>query len=145
MDRGSGFSSMNQQSGLTVRRHSRREIRLEALLRVSGACSSQVRLTGSSGAEDGWVRAFVLDASEGGLRIECGVFFPRRSILHLKVTGAKEGEPLLATDIRVQRAEMTGGEGRYSLGTAFVDRSAATLTSVAALLRHLGSVREDAA
>ncbi len=135
---------MNQQSGLTVRRHSRREIRLEALLRVSGACSSQVRLTGSSGAE-GWVRAFVLDASEGGLRIDCGVFFPRRSILHLKVMGAKEGEPLLATDIRVQRAEMTGGEGRYSLGTAFVDRSAAAMTSVAALLRHLGSVQEDAA
>ena len=79
------------------------------------------------------------------MRIECGVYFPRRSILHLKVLGANGGGELLATDIRVQRVEMTGGEGLYSLGTAFVERSAAVVASISELLKHLESVQEDAA
>ncbi len=128
---------MTDQSGLTIRRHSRRAIRLEAMLRVAGVCSSQVRLTGAAGAEDGWVRGWLLDASEGGIGIESGVYYPRRCILNVKILDSAQGGVVLSTDVRVQRIEMTGRERRYALGTAFVERNAALTSELSALLERL--------
>lgn len=136
---------MQDQSGLTVRRYSRRSVRLDAMLRVSGACSAQVRLTGAAGAEDGWVRGTLLDASEGGMGIESGVYFPRRSILHVKILDPARGGVVLMADVRVQRSEMCGREHRYVLGTAFVDRGASLQSDLGALLERLGSEGERGA
>lgn len=137
---------MGDQSGLTVRRFSRHAMRLDALVSVSGVCSSQVRLTPTSGVDDGWVPAAVVDAGEGGLGLECGAYFPRRCIVHVKVLDPDGGpEPLLATDVRVQRVAMRGAGKGYALGTAFVDRAPSLASGIRELLARFERAREDAA
>lgn len=126
---------MQQKSGLTVRRFSRHELQLDARVSVAGSCLSQVRLSGSSGTDDGWASATLIDAGEGGLGLATGVFFPRRCILHVRVSDPGGGvEPLLATDVRVQRVTMLGAGDGYALGTAFVERGPALAASVQKIL-----------
>ncbi len=102
---------------------------------VAGSCLSQVRLSGSSGVDDGWASATLIDAGEGGLGLATGVFFPRRCILHVRVSDPDGGvEPLLAADVRVQRVTMLGAGQGYVLGTAFVERGPALAASVQKIL-----------
>ena len=72
-------------SGLIIRRNERHEISLPAQVRVSFSHTELVKLSKGTAGEKGWVNVHLIDFSENGIGIVTEVFFPRGSVLEVRV------------------------------------------------------------
>ncbi len=130
-------------SGLIIRRNERHEISLPAQVRVSFSHTELVKLSKGTAGEKGWVNVHLIDFSENGIGIVTEVFFPRGSVLEVRVPdlGDPEGAgELLRCEMRVMRVQMTDRRPAYLIGGAFVDPGNETRGQIEALLDRLDGV-----
>lgn len=138
--------------GLTVRRHERHSIALDALLNVvaggSGgpgaglnAGTGAVRFSAESGVGEIGANARVVDLGAGGMGLSVSVFLPRGCMLRVRVLGAggQISSPRLETMVRVQRVTMTDRRPTYLLGTSFADSTPSLQKKVAEILAEIAA------
>ncbi|MBL8744841.1 MAG: hypothetical protein JNK58_00640 [Phycisphaerae bacterium] len=108
---------------LLVRQHERLTCSLRAQASVAPQCGTQVRLARTLGDGSRTINATVIDCSPGGLGINSGVFFPRSSLIHVRVSCGEgdQAESVFEETLRVQRVTMVGSDPTYYLGTSFAD------------------------
>ena len=129
---------MSGDQSLTTRRSTRYDVVLNGQVSVAPADAGLVRLSASSGAKDGWIDVSVIDVSWGGLGFVTSVFFPRRTVLHIRLSGADNAAPpLVEAAVRVQRVVMTDRRPAYLFGAAFDSLSDEQRARVEALLAAL--------
>jgi hypothetical protein len=103
-----------------VRRSVRHDIAMRAHVSVAPACAQTVRLSPATGVRDGWIEVDAVDCSLGGLGLLTTVFFPRHTVVKIKLFGAGEEKPLvLECDAIVRRVQMTDRRPAYHVGTSF--------------------------
>ncbi len=112
---------------LLVRQHERLKCSLRVQVAAAPECGTQVRLARTLGDGSRVVNATVIDCSPGGLGINSSVFFPKTSVIHVRITATNGAHTTIAYEgpLRVQRVAMIGREPTYYLGTSFVERPAA--------------------
>lgn len=126
---------MNQDSGLTIRQHRRREIDLPIEFIVSDEHQSQVRFSAAAGTVDQHaVTGRSLDISPGGIGLTLSHFLPRMCEGVIRVFDPKpvdvkrDGTPVLDVAFehraKVRRVQMTDPAPKYFVGVAFVDAEA---------------------
>ncbi len=122
-------------SGLTVRRFERHDLRLPARPRLADATAGAGRGSAEAGAGEGFY-ATVIDAGEGGLGFWTRLYLPRTAVLRVVVPGLDDASahPLLEAEVRVMRTRMVDRGPTYEVGTAFVDPTPVIGQSVADLL-----------
>ena len=139
---------MNKGDGLTIRRHQRHDVALDAIVSLAAEHASAVRfkpLAGVSGAAEGSAPVVLVDIGEGGFGVVSEVFLPRRSHIRLIVADPREptGAPLIDAEGLVQRITMTDRRPAYLIGASFFDESAVR-ESLQAMLSILGGEASDA-
>lgn len=109
---------------LQVRRHERVKCELRAQISAAPDSERQVRLARTLGDGSRIITASVIDASPGGLGINSTVYFPRASVVHVRITAGDDPKrpPVFEGDLRVQRASMIDAGPTYYLGTSFAER-----------------------
>lgn len=130
---------MAQDRGLIIRHAERHEIALPCEIQVAAAHQSVVRLTHKVTQSNGRVRATLVDASAGGLGALSEVFFPRNSLIQLRVLHPVDAEapPLLDATMRVKRVVMTDRRPAYLLGLSFESHDEKLAQRVQSLLATL--------
>lgn len=128
----------NRQETLLVRQHERLRCSLRAQVSASPESAAQVRLARTLGDGSRVVIGTVIDCSPGGLGINTSVFFPKASLIHLRIVSPDSAQSLLLFEgsMRVQRATMIGGEPTYYLGTSFVETP--TAAQIDGLMKEAG-------
>ncbi len=110
---------MASQDQIIVRQSARHDVCLRGMARVAPESSNIVRLARASGAKDGWIEVDVVDLSSGGVGFVSMLFFPRRSLLTLRIFGNAPEAPAVATvQCRIQRVCMTDRRPAYLIGGA---------------------------
>lgn len=112
-------------SDLAVRRYERYGCDLPAQIAVAAASGQSVKLARSAAGAEGRIAARVVDCSQGGVGIQCAVFFPLTCAMRLWMTlpdapGAKGGD--LELNLRIQRTAMLDRKPTYYLGGSFDGR-----------------------
>lgn len=130
---------MANDRGLIIRHSTRHEIALPCELSVAVAHQGLVRLSPSVALTRGRVAATLVDASAGGLGVISEVFFPKQTLLELRVLDAVESDapPLLCATLRVKRVLMTDRCPGYLLGLSFEVEDDASERMIGAFLSRL--------
>jgi hypothetical protein len=103
-----------------LRRDVRHQVALRAQVCVAPVHGQSVRLSAGCGAKDGWVEADAVDFSLGGVGLITTVFFPRHTIVRVRLLSpGDEYKVLFEGDAIVRRAVMTDRRPAYHLGTSF--------------------------
>jgi len=135
---------MDQQPHVIVRTSVRHDLCLRGLVKFVPEGAGGVRLSTAAGAKDGWVDVDVVDLASGGLGFISTVFFPRRSLMKLRVMGPGEGSPVvLEAAVRVQRVHMTDRRPAYLLGCSFDSLSDAERGQLDSLFAALSGGARD--
>ncbi len=139
---------MIQSDGLTVRRHQRHDVALDAQLSLAPEHAGAVRfkpLPGVSGVPDGSAPVVLVDIGEGGFGVMSVVFLPRKSRIRVRVPDPRDDRApaLLDAEGIVQRVTMTDNRPGYLIGASFADEPAVR-ESLHRLLAALGGESSDA-
>lgn len=124
---------------LSVRKHQRLDVALDAELSIAQSSAQAVRFSNSLGGPRGPVGAVIVDASPGGLGFMTTTFFPRLSYIDVAVRNPMNpsGPALLRASVRVQRITMTDRRPGYLLGTSIVDTGIEEAAAVANFIAML--------
>lgn len=122
---------------LVVRQHERVSCALPAEVAVAPECAEGVSLSRSVGDAAGRVVATATDVSRGGMGLRCSTFFPRHTLLVVRLPENHAGGtgPWEAT-VRVERVSMVDRGPTYYLGTS-IPRTEEGARCVEALLKEL--------
>jgi len=121
-----------------MRQTIRHDTVMRALVSVSKASSESVKLTGVSGAKDGWIEVDVVDMSTGGLGFLSKIYLPRRAQLRVRILGRLEGSPRLGEfPVQIHRTIMTDRRPAYLVGTSFLPLNAAESKELESLMKLL--------
>lgn len=104
-----------------VRHHQRQACSVDASLRVSSEHAERVVISASVCDSHGRVPVKIVDVSDGGMGLHCGLFIPARTIFEVDVEDpcAPGAVQRLTVQLRVQRITMMSREPRYYLGAAY--------------------------
>lgn len=121
--------NMTQSDGLTIRRHQRHDVALDAQVALAPEHAAAVRfkpLPGVSGVPDGAAPVVLVDIGEGGFGVMSVVFLPRRSRIRLVVPDPRDDRAPALLDAHgiVQRVTMTDNRPGYLIGASFADEPA---------------------
>lgn len=126
----------SQPEQLVIRQHERRACSLSATVRIAVDNASSVELSRSVGDGTGTINATIVDVSNGGAGIECGVFLPRGTAVNV-ATKLGASTQLVELSVRVQRVMMISREPRYYLGLAYIGSSGERAATLGRLLEHV--------
>ncbi|MBL0921897.1 MAG: hypothetical protein IBJ10_07190 [Phycisphaerales bacterium] len=117
---------MNKSDGLTVRRHKRHDVALDATIALAPEHAGAVRFKPPPGAAENTAPVSLVDVGEGGFGVVSTVFIPRQARIRLRVADPRDpsGPAMLEADGLVQRVTMTDRRPAYLIGASFVDESA---------------------
>lgn len=131
---------MPPETRVIVRTAVRHDVCLRGAVSVVQESGQGVRLSAAAGATDGWIEVDVVDISAGGIGLISTVFFPRRTLLTLRVFSPQaEGVEIFAANARIQRVCMTDRRPAYMLGTSFERLTAAQQAHLRAVLTTVGA------
>lgn len=117
-----------------LRRDVRHPVAMRAQISIASAQATVVRLSAASGVKDGWLEADAVDLSLGGVGIISLVFFPRQTLLRVRLLTTGEAAQLLFEgNALVRRVVMTDRRPAYQIGAAFQDLDATALKQAAVL------------
>ncbi len=133
---------MSQDRGLIIRHAQRHEIALPCELVMAVAHESAVRLSAKVSLVNGRVGATLVDASAGGLGVLSEVFFPKQSLVDLRVlrAGDSSASPIFETTLRVKRVVMTDRQPTYLIGLSFEHHDEPSMRRVQEFLASLEGV-----
>lgn len=132
---------MPDAASLIVRRDSRVDVSLLAMLSIAPSHMNLVRLAANPDeAGAGRIFADVIDLSLGGMGLIAHAFTPRRCLLDVRVYrhGDPEGSELLHAMLRVRRVVMTDRRPAYFIGTCFDEQTDESRAQVREILRAFG-------
>lgn len=146
---------MPHPTGLTIRRHERREIDLPVELVITEEHRDQITFSATSGAvEPHIVAARTLDISSGGVGLSSSKFVPRGCRGRLRVfdpnpIGTRsDGSPILEVafdrEVQVRRVALSGHEPTYFIGVSFDEQELDLLRRISLLMQHLDSSSDPA-
>ncbi len=134
---------MSEAPPVIVRNAVRHDVVIRGSVRIAPCDIAAVRVGPASGAQNGWIDVDIVDLSENGLGLISPVFFPRRTVLEIRVLDHGEAPAVIAhLVIKVQRAIMTDRRPAYLAGCTFENNSNESLHAVRDLLERF---RIDAA
>ncbi len=107
-------------SQVIVRRAVRHDVAMRAQVCVNALHASLVRVSAAAGIKDGWIDADAVDFSLGGVGVISTVFFPRHTVVRLRLLSPGEvPTTLFEGDCVIRRVVMTDRRPAYHLGTSF--------------------------
>lgn len=125
------------ESGLIVRRSVRHEIVLPVLVRVAPEHADEIRFAKGVTDPQGWITCDLVDFATGGCGFVTPCYFPRGSILEVRLTLPGDTSPALDTRARVMRVQMTDRRPAYLVGVAFVETEEQVQNQIDAILDRI--------
>lgn len=136
---------MTKSEGLTVRRHKRHDVALDAWLSLAPEHIGAVRFKPPPGAPENTAPVSLVDLGEGGFGVVSTIFLPRRTRVRLRVPDPRSAAApaLLDAEGVVQRVTMTDRRPAYLIGASFSNEPAIR-EALQTLLNILGGDPSDA-
>jgi hypothetical protein len=136
---------MTKSDGLTVRRHKRHDVALDASMSLAPDHAAAVRFRPPPGSPENTAPVSLVDVGEGGFGVISTIFIPRRARILLRIPDPRSpsGPVLLEAEGIVQRVTMTDRRPAYLIGASFLNE-AAIHEALNTLLAILGGESSDA-